>query len=102
MGNFIERDEEFVCKNCGAKVPVLGYSSRDHCPKCLYSMHVDVLPGDRAEECQGMLVPISAQINSKKGYVIIYKCKKCGKIRKNVYAKDDNMNLIIKLTSNPI
>ena len=32
----------------------------------------------------------------KKGYVIVYRCEKCGKIRKCVAAKDDNMKLIIK------
>ena len=30
------------------------------------------------------------------------KCEKCGTIRKNKAAKDDNMDLIIKLSSNPI
>lgn len=102
MANFVERDEEFICENCGNKVGKLGYSSRNHCPKCLYSKHVDVNPGDRAEECHGLLEPISVEISSKKGYVIVYKCKKCGKIRKNIAAKDDDMNKIIKLTANPI
>ena len=37
--------------------------------------------------------------DSKKGYVIIFKCEKCGKIRKNKAAKDDNMDLIIKLSA---
>lgn len=102
MANFVEIDDEFICENCGAKVPKLGYSSRDHCPNCLYSKHVDKNPGDRAEECHGALEPVSVELNSKKGYVIIYKCKKCGQIRKNVSAKDDNMTKIIKLTANPI
>ena len=47
-----------------------------------------------------MLEPIGIEVNSKKGYVIIYKCKKCGAIRKNKAAKDDNMDLIIKLSLN--
>lgn len=34
----------------------------------------------------------------QKGYVIVYKCQKCGAIRKNKAAKDDNMDLIIKLS----
>ena len=32
--------------------------------------------------------------------LIIFKCKKCGMIRKNKAAKDDNMDLIIKLSAN--
>ena len=51
------------------------------------------------EECHGDLEPVSLEIDSKKGYVIIYKCKKCGAIRKNKAAKDDNMDLIIELSS---
>ena len=86
MANFVERDEEFICENCGEKVGKLGYSSRNHCPKCLYSKHVDINPGDRLEECKGLLVPISVELNSKKGYVIIYRCEKCGAIRKNKMA----------------
>ncbi len=96
---FKEIDEEFICDNCGMKVPKLGYSCRDHCPYCLHSKHVDVNPGDRLEECHGDLVPVSLEIDSKKGYVIIYRCNKCGKIRKNKAAKDDNMDLIIELSS---
>ena len=95
--NFTEIDEEFVCENCGKKVGKLGYSCRNHCPYCLYSKHVDKNPGDREEECHGMLEPIDIEINSKKGYVIVFKCIKCGAIRKNKVAEDDNMELIYKI-----
>ena len=97
--NFVEIDEEFVCEYCGKNVPKLGYSCRNHCPFCLHSKHVDKNPGDRQETCQGLLKPIGLEINSKKGYVIIFECKKCGAIRKNKMAKDDNMDLIIQLST---
>ena len=96
---FTEIDESFVCENCGKQVERLGYSCRNHCPYCLHSKHVDINPGDRAEECQGDLEPVGLEINKKKGYVIIFKCKKCGAIRKNKAAEDDDMNLIIKLSA---
>ncbi len=102
MGNFTVIDEEFVCENCGKKISKLGYTCRDHCPYCLYAKHVDINPGDRLEKCHGMLEPIGIENNSKKGYVIVYKCKKCGQIRKNIVAKDDNMSLVIKLSANPL
>lgn len=102
MANFTKKDEEFICENCGNEVEELGYTSRDHCPNCLYSKHVDINPGDRSEECKGKLKPIGVENSSKKGYVIIYRCEKCNTIRKNIAAKDDNMKLIIKLSSNPI
>ena len=96
---FTEIDEEFICHNCGKKVSKLGYSSRNHCPYCLHSKHVDINPGDRQEQCHGDLEPVGLEIDAKKGYVIVHKCKKCGAIRKNKAAKDDNIDLIIELSS---
>ena len=97
---FTEIDEEFVCEHCKHTVPKLGYSCRNHCNKCLYSKHVEIKQGKRAEEGQGLLEPIRVEIKNKKGYVIVYKCQKCGAIRKNKAAKDDNMDIIIKLSAN--
>lgn len=99
MKKFNEIDEEFICEHCGNKVKKLGYSCRNHCNKCLYSKHVDKNPGDRQEECKGMLEPIGIEIDSKKGYVIVFKCKKCGAIRRNKAADDDNMQEIIKVSA---
>ena len=45
---FTEIDEEFICENCGKKVPKLGYSCRNHCMHCLYSKHVDINPRRQA------------------------------------------------------
>ena len=97
---FTKKDEEFICENCGKKVSKLGYSCRNHCNHCLYSKHVDKNPGDREETCHGLLEPIDIEINSKKGYVIIFKCKKCGAIRKNKVAKDDNMEEVYRICRN--
>ncbi len=95
-------DEEFICENCGRQVPKLGYSCRNHCPYCLYSKHVDIEPGDRLETCHGLLKPIGIETSSKKGYIIIFKCQKCGSIRKNKVAEDDDMDKIIALSANHI
>ena len=95
---FTKIDESFVCENCGKQVSMLGYSCRNHCPYCLHSKHVDVNPGDRQENCHGVLEPIDVELNSKKGYVIVFRCKKCGAVRKNKAANDDNMDLMIELT----
>ena len=96
---FTKIDEEFICENCGKKVEKLGYSCRNHCPHCLYSKQVDVNPGDREEKCHGLLKPIDVEINSKKGYVLVFKCMKCGAIRKNKIAEDDNMELVYKIAN---
>lgn len=96
---FTKNDDGFVCQNCKKKVKPLGYTSRNHCPYCLYSVHVDNNPGDRQNLCKGLMKPIDIEVNSKKGYVIVHKCTLCGEIKKNVCAKDDNQNLILKIIS---
>ena len=100
MKRFTEIDEEFICENCGKNVSKLGYSCRNHCPYCLHSKHVDINPGDRAETCGGSLQPIGVEMSNRKGYVITFECKKCGAIRKNKAAEDDDMNVIIQLSVN--
>lgn len=97
MKKFNEIDDEFICENCGKKVPKLVYSSRDHCPFCLYSKHVDINPGDRMNNCKGLLVPIDIE-KFKNTYKIIYKCNKCQKLHKNIMAKDDSIEKIINLS----
>ena len=94
--NFKKNDSGFVCQNCKSDVPPLKYSSRDHCTNCLCSLHVDVLPGDRANTCKGLLVPIDVQ-KSSKGFTIVYRCQKCGKIHKNIVARDDNFDTILSV-----
>ena len=99
MKRFVKRDETFICDNCGRKVEELNYTTRDHCPYCLYSKHVDVNPGDRSNTCLGLLKPIGVE-KYKDTFKIIYKCDKCGEIHKNIIAKDDDMNKVIEISVN--
>lgn len=96
---FSKNDEAFVCKSCGAEVPPLRYTSRNHCPKCLRSLHLDVNPGDRAADCGGIMDPVTAEPDAKRGFIITHKCRKCGAIRRNKAADDDDRNALIKLTA---
>ena len=97
MKTFSKLDEEFICENCKRKVNKLNYTSRDHCPFCLYSKHVDVNPGDRQNNCKGLLIPVDIE-KFKSTYKIIYKCKKCNCIHKNIIAMDDDFEQIIKIS----
>ena len=97
MKKFNMLDESFICENCNKNVDKLKYSARDHCPFCLYSKHVDINPGDRANKCKGLLKPIEIE-KFKNTYKIIYKCQKCKQLHKNIVATDDNLDLIIELS----
>ena len=96
---FTMLDEGFICEVCEKKVLPLGYTARDHCPYCLCSKHVDINPGDRANSCQGVLLPIGID-NYKDTYKIVYKCYKCGQIHRNIIAKDDDFEAILKIMQN--
>lgn len=96
---FSKNDNGFTCVNCGKNVTPLGYTSRDHCPYCLCSLHVDINPGDRQNDCKGVLIPIDLSYNQKKGYVITYKCEKCGQIHNNKIAEDDNKSKIMSISN---
>lgn len=97
MKRFNMIDESFMCENCKRKVEKLNYTARDHCPYCLYSKHVDIYPGDRSNECRGLLKPIGIE-KFKNTYKIIYRCEKCNQTHKNIAASDDNINIIIELS----
>lgn len=99
MKRFTVIDENFVCENCGKTVDRLYYTARDHCPFCLYSKHVDLLPGDRRNTCLGLLEPVGIE-KFKDTYKILYTCTRCRASHKNVMARDDNMDLIIELSKN--
>ena len=99
MKNFKMIDEEFVCQNCGHQVTKLNYTARDHCPSCLFSKHVDIMPGDRANNCNGLMKPIGIE-KHKDTYKIIYRCLKCNQTHRNIMANDDNYDLIVKLSVN--
>ena len=98
MKRFNMIDEKFICENCKKEVSPLGYTARDHCPYCLYSKHVDILPGDRSNTCHGLLIPIGIE-KYKDTFKIIYKCDTCKQTHRNIMANDDNMDKIIELSS---
>ena len=98
MKIFSKLDNSFICENCGKEVNKLGYTSRDHCPFCLYSKHVDINPGDRENPCKGLLKPIEIE-KFKDTFKIIYKCQTCNQLHKNIIASDDDFDLIINLST---
>lgn len=85
------RDENagFECARCRARVlPLSNGSYRNHCPFCLWSLHVDARkPGDRASGCCGLMKPIG--IVRKRGALqVVHRCTRCGKTQPNRLAED--------------
>lgn len=92
----------FICTNCKKEVSTLGHigtHQRNHCPFCLFSMHVDEQPGDRQAGCHGKMIPIGLTFkNEGEGKVgelmLIHLCEKCGKISINRLAGDDDIERV--------
>ncbi|OIO51408.1 MAG: hypothetical protein AUJ11_01815 [Parcubacteria group bacterium CG1_02_44_65] len=96
---FQKRTEDFICGHCGARTKGQGYT--DHCPKCLWSRHVDINPGDRQSDCGGLMEPVGAEAKDG-GYVIHYRCLKCGFKHRVKAASDDNLDEMLKIINQPI
>ncbi len=83
-------NDPFTCRFCRAPVrPLANGSVRNHCPECLWSLHVDLVPGDRAERCGGAMKPIGLQGSPSAGWKISFRCLRCGAVRSNRAAQDD-------------
>lgn len=95
MKTFQRTVEDFTCEHCGAKVKGDGYTN--HCPHCLYSKHVDINPGDREEECGGLMEPVDLELKDGK-YIIVHRCQKCGFVRRNKVCDGDDFKAVINLS----
>ncbi len=91
--NFKKCKEDFICLNCGREVKGTGYTN--HCPSCLYSLHVDITPGDRLATCGGLMEPVKIE-SVKNEFVITHRCKKCGYEKRNKVAIDDNLDKFLE------
>ncbi len=98
MKEFIVKGKNvgFVCEHCGRYVPPAKGTIRNHCPFCLYSKHVDIYPGDRAEVCRGLMKPL-CYLERKGQLYLKHKCTKCGTVKVNKVADDDNVDELFQL-----
>jgi DNA-directed RNA polymerase subunit RPC12/RpoP len=91
----------FRCASCGRMVePLTNGSYRNHCPFCLHSLHVDIMPGDRRNTCRGLMEPVGVRAG-RKGYQIVFRCRRCGANGVNRIAEDtlqrDDFTLLFNL-----
>lgn len=95
----------FRCGHCGVDVSLdaPGTSHRNHCPSCLWSRHLDRnVPGDRKAECPGGMEPIAVTVRGERRWMLIHRCTRCGRLRMNRAAADDNVLLLPQLAALPL
>ena len=103
MGSRAE-NSSFICEVCGEEVlPLTNGSFRNHCPFCLSSKHLDIIPGDRLSECLGVMKAVDV-IKTKKGFQLVHECRECGHRQNNKVAENtvqpDDYDLILEIMRN--
>jgi ribosome biogenesis GTPase len=96
--------DAFVCRHCGIEVARDGAGSqhRNHCPNCLHSLHLDLIPGDRASGCGGLMEPVAVWVRKGQEWAIIHRCRECGHFSSNRIAADDHEMLLMSLAVKPL
>mgnify|MGYP003616767271 FL=1 len=94
----------FLCTHCNRAIPgtAPGTAHRNHCPHCLWSLHVDLTAGDRRSACRGPMEPIAIGIRPDGEWSILHRCQRCGLIRTNRIAGDDNDVLLMSMALRPL
>ena len=60
---------------------------------------MDMKPGDRRSGCRDLMEPISIWVKEGGEWSVIHRCRKCGFIRPNRIAGDDNEILLFTLAA---
>lgn len=84
--------ENFSCLVCHHEV--IGDGFTNHCPECLWSLHVDNSPGDRAAICHGLMEPIAVGLKGQKR-VLTHRCTRCGEERRIGLRPEDNFEAVL-------
>lgn len=96
--------QPFICSHCNSTVtiPEFGTRNRNHCPHCLWSIHIDLTPGDRRCACRGLMEPVGVWVRERKEWSLIHRCVSCGVLRTNRIAGDDSETALLTLAARPL
>ena len=94
----------FICEHCRRTVSgsSAGTAHRNHCPHCLWSLHVDLRPGDRRCGCRGLMEPVAIWVRPDGEWAIVHRCRNCTALRTNRIAGDDNAMALMSLAVRPL
>ena len=98
-GNTTAATSSFQCHHCHQPIelPAPGTKHRNHCPRCLWSVHLDNHSGDRAARCGDMMEPIAVQVRPNGEWLLIHRCRRCHALSANRIAGDDNELALLSL-----
>jgi hypothetical protein len=101
--------DQFICRYCHRLVlaggQFSGVRSRNHCPYCLHSRHLDMhTAGDRLSACKALMEPVGLTCKRTAGkygqargeLMLIHRCLGCGKLCINRIAGDDDERRLVE------
>jgi len=99
-----ERGDAFRCRHCHQEIgrDAPGTAHRNHCPLCLWSVHVDDRPGDRSAGCGGGMEPIAIWVRPHGEWSLVHRCGTCHAVRVNRVAGDDSEYALLSLAARPM
>ena len=63
---------------------------------------MDLRAGDRRSGCRGLMEPIAVWVKRGGEWAIVHRCERCGMIRSNRIAGDDNEPLLLSMAVRPL
>lgn len=99
-----DENTSFRCEHCHQVVPACapGTANRNHCPHCLWSLHVDLKIGDRRCGCRSPMEPIAVWVRRDGEWALVHRCTGCHLVRTNRIAGDDNELALVSLAMGPL
>ena len=99
-----DRPSYLKCHHCGLEfsLDAPGTRHRNHCPHCLWSVHLDDTPGDRASLCHGGMEPIAVSVDPRGEWHVLHRCGTCHTIHLNRVAGDDDERTLLALAVRPL
>lgn len=95
--------EKFTCIVCGEIISGTERGQqRDHCPRCLTSIHTDQQAGDGASLCKGTMEVIAIWIDENGEWNLVHRCRSCQTLRVSRIAADDNITLLMSIALKPL
>lgn len=94
----------FRCGHCDFAVPLHapGTRHRNHCPICLWSRHLDDVPGDRDAVCGGLMEPVAISPRPDGEWMVVHRCRSCDQLHRTRIAGDDDPVALMSLAVRPL
>lgn len=101
---------DFTCIVCNHRVTAAAFGTRhrNHCPRCLWSRHLDETPGDRQSPCRAPMEPVAIEVRGGGTaggggeWAIIHRCTGCHALKVNRIAGDDHELALLALALRPL